>query len=111
MLSEDLCSVAVTEASVCVQNSQGAFRCILWAETSNGCAVLCGGLRWVFRSLRTFVLVYHLQTDFSDGCFVLAEDSCFSVPFADGLLRWVFRSRGGLLLWCTLCRQMGVSSR
>ena len=98
MLSEDLCSVAVTEASVCVQNSQGAFRCILWAETSNGCAVLCGGLRWVFRSLRTFVLVYHLQTeasdgcflaavldyplqtDCSDGCFVLAEDFCFGVP-------------------------------
>ena len=72
-----------------------------------------GGLRWVFRSRgeqlfwctqcrrisqigvsfsqRTAVLVYALQTDFSDGCLViLAEDFRFGVPFADG---WVFRSR------------------
>lgn len=63
----------------------------------------------MFRFLSTFVLVYHLQTEASDGCFVFAENSCSGVPFADGFLRWVFRSRGGLSFWCTLCRRMGVS--
>ena len=92
-----------------------------FVEASNGCFVFCGLLFWcticrrrpqmgVSFSRRTAVLVYAMQTDFSDRCFVLAENSCFGVRIADGFLRWVFsHSRGGLSFWCTLCRRMGVS--